>query len=109
MAHGVSSSVELVQSSHAVTKVQLRFGAFCEYVWNGCAHRTDQSVSLMHSLQSTDGIIAFFSAFVMSSNVAVSQPICDLNILNCLQSATLMFDVYFCSSCLIYWPHMCGF
>lgn len=44
MAHGVSSSVELVQGSHAVTRIQLRFWAFREYQWGCCAHQMDRSV-----------------------------------------------------------------
>lgn len=37
MAQGVSSSVNLVQGGHAVTTIQLRLRAFCEYLRSVCA------------------------------------------------------------------------
>lgn len=75
MAHGVSSSVELVQGSHAVPRVQLRFRAFCEYLWDCCAHQMDQSICPSCTAYWWDNRL--FPASVTSSNLVVSVPICN--------------------------------
>lgn len=61
MAHGVSSSVELLQGSHAVTGIQLRFWAFREYQWGSCAHQMDRSVCPSCSAYWSFNRLYFFS------------------------------------------------
>lgn len=92
MAHGLSSSVELVQGGHTETRVQLRFRAFCEYLWDCCAHQMDQS---------TEEIIGFFfSASVMCNNLVVSEPIYNLTFLIVFSPEELCLFLLQ----LLYWP-----